>query len=73
MLYIIGNVQTPTVIARAINHNKRDKKSDMLKHSRDRLHSHVWEYDFKLLGNNYQPNHNGAEISVIYFGQTECN
>ena len=52
------------VIARVIDHNKRDKKS-MLKHSRDKLHSHVWEYDFKLLGNNYQSNHNGAEISVI--------
>ena len=28
----------------------------MLKHSRDKLHTHVWEYDFKLLGNNYQSN-----------------
>ena len=65
MLYIMGNVQTATVIARVIDHNKRDKKSDMLKHSRNKLLSHVWEYDFKLLGNSYQSNHNGAEISVI--------
>ena len=28
----------------------------MLKHSRDKLHTHVWEYDFNLLGNNYQSN-----------------
>ena len=28
----------------------------MLKHSRDKLHTHVWEDDFKLLGNNYQWN-----------------
>ena len=28
----------------------------MLKPSRDMLHTHVWEYDFKLLGNNYQSN-----------------
>ena len=28
----------------------------MLKHSRDKLHTHVWEYDFNLLGNNYQLN-----------------
>ena len=25
----------------------------MLKHSRDKLHIHFWEDDFKLLGNNY--------------------
>ena len=49
MLYIMGNVQTATVIARVIDHNKRDKKSDMLKHSRNKLHSHVWEYDFNLI------------------------
>ena len=44
------------VIERVIDHNKREKKSHMLKHSRDKLHTHVWEYDFKLLGNNYQSN-----------------
>ena len=44
------------VIERVIDHNKRDKKSHMLKHSRDKLHNHVWEDDFKLLSNNYQSN-----------------
>ena len=28
----------------------------MIKHSRDKLHTDVWEDDFKLLGNNYQSN-----------------
>ena len=28
----------------------------MLKHSRDKLHTQVWEDHFKLLGNNYQSN-----------------
>ena len=28
----------------------------MLKHSRDKLHTHGWEHDFKLLGNIYQSN-----------------
>ena len=28
----------------------------MLEHSRDKLHTHVWEDDFKLVGNNYQSN-----------------
>ena len=44
------------VIERVIDRNKRDKKSHMLQHSRDKLHNHVWEDDFKLLGNNYQSN-----------------
>ena len=44
------------VIERVIDQNKRDKKSHMLKHSRDKLYNHVWEDDFKLLGNNYQSN-----------------
>ena len=44
------------VIERVIDHSKRDKKSHILKHSPDKLHTHVWEYDFKLLGNNYQSN-----------------
>ena len=44
------------VIERVIDHNKRNEKSHMLKHSRDMLPTHDWEYDFKLLGNNYQSN-----------------
>ena len=44
------------VIERVIDYNKWDKKSHMLKHSRDKLHTDVWEHDFKLLGNNYQSN-----------------
>ena len=44
------------VIERVMDHNKRDKMSHMLKHSRDKLHNHVWEDDFKLLGNNNQSN-----------------
>ena len=44
------------VIERVIYHNKRDKKFHMLKQSRGNLHTHVWENDFKLLGNNYQSN-----------------
>ena len=36
------------LIERVINHNRQDKKSHMLKQSRDKLNSHVWEDDFKL-------------------------
>ena len=44
------------VIERVIDHNKRDEKSHMLQHSCGKFHNHVWEDDFKLLGNNYQSN-----------------
>ena len=39
---------------RIIGHNKRDKNSHILKHSRKEGHTHVWDRDFKVLGNNYR-------------------
>ena len=41
-------------IERIIDHNKRDKKSYLLKHARCENHTHVLEQDFKILGSNYQ-------------------
>ena len=32
------------------------KNSHLLKHAREKGHTHVWENDFKILGNNYQSN-----------------
>ena len=37
----------------SIYHNKRDKNSNILKHSFEEDHSHVWDKDFKVFGNNY--------------------
>ena len=37
-----------------IDHNKRDKNSHTLKHSREEEHTHVWDKDFKVLGDNYR-------------------
>ena len=37
-----------------IDHNKRDKNSHILKHFRGEGHTHVWDKDFKVLGNNYR-------------------
>ena len=31
----------------------------MLKHPRDKLHTHVWEHDYKLLGDNINEMLNG--------------
>ena len=39
-----------------MDHNKCDKYSHMLKHSREKGHTHVyvWDKDIKVLGNNYR-------------------
>ena len=39
---------------RIIDHNKRDKNSHTLKHVREEGHTHVWDKDFKVLGNKYR-------------------
>ena len=36
------------VIERELDHNKRDKKSHMLKNSREKLYTRVWEHHLKL-------------------------
>ena len=41
---------------RIMDYNKPDKNSHFLKHSREKNHQHVWENDFKVLGNNYRSN-----------------
>ena len=37
---------------RIIDHKKCDKNSHMLKYSNDEGHTHVWDKDFKVVGNN---------------------
>ena len=53
---------------RIMDHNKRDKNSHLLKHSREKNHQHVWENDFKVLGNNYRSNFKGkiSEFSLNF-------
>ena len=38
------------------DHSNRDKNSLLLKYAREKGHTHVWENDFRILGNNYQSN-----------------
>ena len=38
------------------DYNSRVKNSHLLKHAREKGHTHIWENDFKILGNNYQSN-----------------
>ena len=44
------------IVERIQDHNNRDKNSHLLKHTREKGHTHVWENDFMILGNNYQSN-----------------
>ena len=39
---------------RIIDHNKRDKNSHILKHSHHEGHTHVWDKDFNVVGNNIE-------------------
>ena len=47
---IVERIQDPN------NPNNRDKISHLLKYAREKGHTHVWEKDFKILGNNYRSN-----------------
>ena len=38
---------------RIIDHNKRDKKSHIYKHSGENSHPHVWLDNFEIVGRNY--------------------
>ena len=38
---------------RIIDHNKRDKKSSIYKHSSGNSHSHIWLDNFQIVGRNY--------------------
>ena len=52
-----------------IDHNKRDKNSHLLKHSREKNHEHVWENDFKVLGNNYHSNFKSKISEALFIKQ----
>ena len=44
------------IVERIKDHNSKDNSSHLLKHACENGDTHVWEKDFQLLGNNYQPN-----------------
>ena len=43
-------------VERIKEHNGKGNNSHLLKHARKNGHTHVWEKDFQILGNNYQSN-----------------
>ena len=52
-----------------VDHNKRDKNSHLLKHSRGKNHQHVWGNDFKVLGNNYHSNFKRKISEALFIKQ----
>ena len=54
---------------RIMDHNKRDKNSHLLKHSREKNHQHVWENDFKVLGNTYCSNFKRKITEALFIKQ----
>ena len=54
---------------RIMDHNKRDKNSHLLKHSREKNHQHVWENDFKLLGNDWRSNFKRKISEALFIKQ----
>ena len=44
------------IVERIKDHNSKGNSSHLLKHSCENDHTHVWEKDFQILGNNYQSN-----------------
>ena len=39
---------------RIMDHNKSDKSSHLLKHARERQHTHVWKDDFNIFNGNHK-------------------
>ena len=64
----IGETNRP-IVERSQDHNNRDKSSHLLKHAREKGHTHVWENDFKILDNNYQSNIKRKISESLYIRQ----
>ena len=61
------------IVERIQDNNNRDKTSHLLKHAREKSHTHVWENDFKILGNNYESNIKRNISELLYIRQLKPN
>ena len=66
--YYIGETNK-RIVDRIQDHNNRDKNSHLLIHAREKRLTHVWESDFKILGNNYQSNIKREINEFLYIRQ----
>ena len=53
---------------RIMDHNKRDKGSHLLKHTRESQHTLVWKDDFKILNGNYKSSVKRRISEALYIG-----
>jgi len=54
------------LIVRATDHNKRDKKSHLLKHAQDTKHRRVWLQDFRIIGQGYKSKYKRRISEALY-------
>ena len=57
------------IVQRIQDYNNRDKNSHLLKHAHKKGHTHVWENDFKMFGNNCQSNIERKISESLYIRQ----
>ena len=57
------------IIERIQDHSSRGKSSHLLKHARKKGHTHVWENDSEILGNNHQSNIKRKISESLYIRQ----
>ena len=57
------------IVERIQDQNNIDKNSHLLKHAREKGHTHVWENNFKILGHNYQLNIERKISESLYIRQ----
>ena len=50
-----------------IDHINGNKFSNLLEH--EKCHTHVWESDFKIIGNNYQSNYKRKVTDFLFIKQ----
>ena len=51
------------IFKRVQDHNGRDFKLNILKHALENNHQHVWEKDFKIIGNGFRGNSKKRKVA----------
>ena len=54
-----------------MDHNKRDKSSYIVKHTRESQHTHVWKDYFKILNSNYKSSIKRKISEALYIRTTK--
>ena len=63
----------PRINEKIIDRNKRDKNSHLIKRTCEEGYSHVWNKDFKVLGNNYCSAFRSKISEVLFIKQLKSS